>query len=57
MKLLHPQLNILSSFSYISFEGIIGCGKTTMANKLSDILNYKLINERFADNPFYQSFT
>ena len=55
-KLLHPQLNKLSSFSYISFEGIIGCGKTTMANKLSEILNYKLINERFADNPFLPKF-
>ncbi|MBK8552626.1 MAG: deoxynucleoside kinase [Ignavibacteria bacterium] len=41
---------------YIAIEGVIGVGKTTLARKLSDRLNAKLILENFKDNPFLEKF-
>lgn len=41
---------------YIAIEGVIGVGKTTLAKKLSDRLNAKLILENFSDNPFLEKF-
>ncbi|MDZ4713598.1 MAG: deoxynucleoside kinase [bacterium] len=41
---------------YIAIEGVIGVGKTTLAKKLSDRLNAKLILENFEDNPFLEKF-
>lgn len=46
----------LQSFNYIAIEGNIGAGKTTLATKLAQDCNAKLILERFADNPFCPSF-
>lgn len=44
------------SFNYIAIEGNIGAGKTTLAGKISEDFNAKLILERFADNPFLPKF-
>ncbi len=41
---------------YLVIEGNIGAGKTTLATKLSNDLNAKLVLERFADNPFLPKF-
>jgi deoxyadenosine/deoxycytidine kinase len=41
---------------YIAIEGVIGAGKTTLAKKLSERLNAKLILENFEDNPFLEKF-
>ncbi len=41
---------------YIAIEGVIGTGKTSLANKLSERLNAKLILEKFDDNPFLDKF-
>lgn len=41
---------------YIAVEGVIGAGKTTLAAKLAEKLNAKLILEQFEDNPFLGSF-
>lgn len=41
---------------YIAIEGVIGVGKTTLAKKLSERLNAKLILENFNDNPFLEKF-
>ena len=41
---------------YIAIEGVIGVGKTTLAKKLSERLNAKLILENFEDNPFLEKF-
>ena len=43
-------------YTYISIEGNIGAGKTTLANLLAERLNARLILEEFADNPFLAKF-
>jgi len=46
----------LSQYNYIAIEGNIGAGKTTLANKLAEDFNAKMVLERFADNPFLPKF-
>jgi deoxyadenosine/deoxycytidine kinase len=41
---------------FITIEGNIGAGKTTLAHLLSKKLNARLILEEFADNPFLTKF-
>jgi deoxyguanosine kinase len=41
---------------FLVIEGNIGAGKTTLANKLANDYNAKLIVEQFADNPFLPKF-
>ena len=43
-------------YHYITIEGNIGAGKTTLAHLLSKHLNARLILEEFADNPFLPKF-
>jgi len=43
-------------YNFITIEGNIGAGKTTLANLLSKKLNARLILEEFADNPFLPKF-
>lgn len=47
---------LFSSLSFIAIEGNIGAGKTTLANKIAEDYNGKLVLERFADNPFLPKF-
>ncbi|PWV51434.1 deoxynucleoside kinase [Chitinophaga sp. S165] len=44
------------NYRYITIEGNIGAGKTTLATKLAAHFNAKLILEEFADNPFLPKF-
>ena len=54
---LYPNRSMLfSQLHFISIEGNIGSGKTTLANMIGDDFNAKLILERFADNPFLPKF-
>ncbi len=46
----------LERFSNIVIEGNIGAGKTTLAIKISEDFNAKLVLEGFADNPFLPKF-
>ena len=46
----------LEQFNYIAFEGNIGAGKTTLAQKIAEDFNAKTVLERFADNPFLPKF-
>ncbi|KAB1069746.1 2-amino-4-hydroxy-6-hydroxymethyldihydropteridine diphosphokinase [Tamlana haliotis] len=46
----------LSKYNYLAIEGNIGSGKTSLATKISEDFNAKLILERFADNPFLPKF-
>jgi deoxyguanosine kinase len=43
-------------YNYIAIEGNIGAGKTSLATKISEEHNAKLILEQFADNPFLPKF-
>lgn len=44
------------NYNFITIEGNIGAGKTTLAHLLSKRLNARLILEEFADNPFLPKF-
>src|SRR5690554_4964255 len=44
------------NLNYISIEGNIGSGKTTLTQKMSADFNGQSILERFADNPFLPKF-
>lgn len=46
----------ISKFNYIAIEGNIGAGKTSLATKIAEDFNAKLILERFKDNPFLPKF-
>jgi deoxyguanosine kinase len=43
-------------YHFITIEGNIGAGKTTLAHLLSKHFNARLILEQFADNPFLPKF-
>ncbi len=43
-------------FSFLTIEGNIGAGKTTLARMMSRDFNGKLILERFEENPFLPKF-
>lgn len=43
-------------YTYISIEGNIGAGKTTLAKMLAEQFNCRLILEQFTDNPFLPYF-
>lgn len=52
-----PQDSIdLGGYNYITIEGNIGAGKTSLATMISEEFNAKLILERFKDNPFLPKF-
>lgn len=44
------------NYHFITIEGNIGAGKTTLAHILSKHFNARLILEEFADNPFLPKF-
>ncbi len=44
------------NYKYIVIEGNIGAGKTSLAKKIADDFNAKLVLEQFADNPFLPKF-
>ncbi|HKJ45797.1 MAG TPA: deoxynucleoside kinase [Balneolales bacterium] len=46
----------MNTFDYIAIEGVIGAGKTSLANLLSDRYNAKLALEEFEENPFLPKF-
>jgi deoxyadenosine/deoxycytidine kinase len=44
------------NYHFITIEGNIGAGKTTLAHLLAKQFNARLILEQFADNPFLSKF-
>ncbi|WP_299255928.1 2-amino-4-hydroxy-6-hydroxymethyldihydropteridine diphosphokinase [uncultured Aquimarina sp.] len=55
--ILNPkQKYSLSTFQYLTIEGNIGAGKTSLAHLIAEEFNAKLVLERFADNPFLPKF-
>jgi len=55
-KLYKNRTALFASLEFITIEGNIGAGKTSLATKISEDFNAKLILERFAENPFLPSF-
>ncbi len=55
-RLFKDRQGLFSHLGFISIEGNIGAGKTTMAHKIAEDFNAKLVLERFADNPFLPKF-
>jgi len=47
---------LFSQLRFLAIEGNIGSGKTTLATRIANDYNAKLILERFADNPFLPKF-
>lgn len=45
-----------SDIRHIAIEGVIGAGKTTLAQMLSEKLGARLVLERFEENPFLPKF-
>jgi len=46
----------MCKYRFITIEGNIGAGKTTLAHLLSKSLNARLVLEEFAENPFLEKF-
>jgi deoxyadenosine/deoxycytidine kinase len=46
----------MDDLRFLVIEGNIGAGKTTLAHRLSEDLNARLVLEQFADNPFLPKF-
>lgn len=46
----------MSDIRYIAIEGVIGAGKTSLANLLAKRMSSKLILEEFETNPFLSKF-
>lgn len=46
----------MKNLYYICIEGVIGVGKTSLAELLSERLNAKLVKEKFEENPFLEDF-
>ena len=62
-SIFQPKLNLFTivvfeeqNMRFLVIEGNIGAGKTTLAGKLANEFNAKLIVEQFADNPFLPKF-
>lgn len=56
LRLNRSRKELFSNLNFIAIEGNIGAGKTTLANKIAEDFNGKLVLERFADNPFLPKF-
>lgn len=55
-RLFKNRHTFFASLQYVAIEGNIGAGKTTLATKIAEDFNAKLILERFAENPFLPNF-
>ncbi|UWX55552.1 2-amino-4-hydroxy-6-hydroxymethyldihydropteridine diphosphokinase [Maribacter litopenaei] len=56
IKLFKSRVELFSDVQFPAIEGNIGAGKTSLATKISEDYNAKLILERFAENPFLPNF-
>ena len=53
--ILRAQRKIVK-YNFITIEGNIGAGKTTLSHRLASHYNARLVLEQFADNPFLPKF-
>ena len=50
------RTTLFNQLQFLSIEGNIGAGKTTLTKMIAEDFNAKLVLERFADNPFLPKF-
>jgi 2-amino-4-hydroxy-6-hydroxymethyldihydropteridine diphosphokinase len=55
-QLFLNQNALFTHLGFLTIEGNIGAGKTSLATKIASDFNAKAILERFADNPFLPNF-
>ena len=53
---MDDKANSKNELRYIAIEGVIGAGKTSLAKRIGERLNAKLIFEQFDNNPFLEKF-
>jgi deoxyadenosine/deoxycytidine kinase len=53
---MNDKKDTQTDLRYISIEGVIGAGKTSLAKKIRDRLDAKLVLEQFDENPFLEKF-
>lgn len=56
MRARNVATNYKMNYHFITIEGNIGAGKTTLAHLLARHYNARLVLEQFADNPFLPKF-
>jgi len=56
MQIKENTIQLPSEIRYVAIEGVIGVGKTTLANMLSRKLGARLVLEMFEENPFLPKF-
>jgi deoxyadenosine/deoxycytidine kinase len=56
MRILEAAKNNKSFPQYLAIEGPIGVGKTTLAKRLANLLDYPLLLEPVTENPFLDRF-
>lgn len=55
-RIYKNKAELFANTNFVAIEGNIGAGKTTLAHKIAQDFNAKLVLERFADNPFLPKF-
>lgn len=50
------MVQLSSEIHYIAIEGVIGAGKTTLAQMVAERLGARIVFERFEENPFLSKF-
>ena len=53
---IQPQITTFRQVNYLTIEGNIGSGKTSLVEMIAADFNGKMILERFKDNPFLPKF-
>ncbi len=53
---MNDKPDVKNELRYIAIEGVIGAGKTSLAKRIGERLNAKLIMEQFDNNPFLEKF-
>jgi len=58
MALQEPLSSLIENtdIRHIAVEGVIGAGKTTLANMLAEMLGARAVLEQFEENPFLKDF-
>lgn len=51
-----PTFSLPDDFGYLIIEGVIGAGKTTLAHRIAEKTQGRVVLEQFEENPFLERF-